>query len=59
MYEEAYLSNDADRGRRITACLIMISPRSSALFIAGAEFDPLLDDSRLLYQTLAAHRQPL
>ncbi|MDM8917698.1 hypothetical protein QU870_14055, partial [Escherichia coli] len=23
-------------------------------FIAGAEFDPLLDDSRLLYQTLAA-----
>ena len=27
-------------------------------FIAGAEFDPLLDDSRLLYQTLAAHQQP-
>lgn len=27
-------------------------------FIAGAEFDPLLDDSRLLHQTLQAHNQP-
>ena len=27
-------------------------------FIAGAEFDPLIDDSRLLFQTLQAHQQP-
>lgn len=59
MYEEAYLSNDADRESPYY-CLFNndLTREVPPCFIAGAEFDPLLDDSRLLYQTLAAHQQP-
>ena len=59
MYEEAYLSNDADRESPYY-CLFNndLTREVPPCFIAGAEFDPLLDDSCLLYQTLAAHQQP-
>ncbi|EGK27641.1 acetyl esterase [Shigella flexneri VA-6] len=59
MYEEAYLSNDADRESPYY-CLFNndLTREVPPCFIAGEEFDPLLDDSRLLYQTLAAHQQP-
>lgn len=50
MYEEAYLSNDADRESPYY-CLFNndLTREVPPCFIAGAEFDPLLDDSRLLY----------
>ncbi len=60
MYEEAYLSNDADRESPYY-CLFNnnLTREVPPCFIAGAEFDPLLDDSRVcFYQTLAAHQQP-
>ncbi|MEC9638198.1 acetyl esterase [Escherichia marmotae] len=59
MYEEAYLGNKADRESPYY-CLFNndLTRDMPPCFIAGAEFDPLLDDSRLLYQTLAAHQQP-
>ena len=51
MYEEAYLSNDADRESPYY-CLFNndLTREVPPCFIAGAEFDPLLDDSRLLYR---------
>lgn len=46
MYEEAYLSNDADRESPYY-CLFNndLTREVPPCFIAGAEFDPLLDDS--------------
>lgn len=58
MYEEVYLSNDADRESSYY-CLFNndFIREVSFCFIVGAEFDSLLDDSRLFYQTLAAYQQ--
>ncbi len=55
MYEKAYLRNDED-GNRLGYCLFnKLSTRDvPPRFIASAEFDPLIDDSRLLHQTLQA-----
>lgn len=59
MYENALLRDAADRESPYY-CLFNndLTRDVPPCFIAGAEFDPLLDDSRLLYQTLKAHHQP-
>ncbi|WP_186793965.1 alpha/beta hydrolase fold domain-containing protein, partial [Escherichia coli] len=59
MYEEAYVINDADLESPYY-CLFNndLTREVPPCFIAWAEFDPLLDGSRLLSQTLAAHQQP-
>ncbi|HGY1227650.1 TPA: acetyl esterase [Citrobacter farmeri] len=59
MYENAYLHNTDDRESPYY-CLFNndLTHEMPPCFIAGAEFDPLIDDSRLLFQTLAAHQQP-
>ncbi|ENZ4284379.1 TPA: acetyl esterase [Citrobacter farmeri] len=59
MYENAYLRNTDDRESPYY-CLFNndLTHEVPPCFIAGAEFDPLIDDSRLLFQTLAAHQQP-
>ncbi|EAO9820160.1 acetyl esterase [Salmonella enterica] len=59
MYEKAYLRNEEDR-ESPWYCLFNndLTRNVPPCFIASAEFDPLIDDSRLLYQTLQAHRQP-
>ncbi|POT58350.1 acetyl esterase [Citrobacter amalonaticus] len=59
MYENAYLRNEEDRESPYY-CLFNndLTHDVPPCFIVGAEFDPLIDDSRLLYQTLQAHQQP-
>lgn len=59
MYEKAYLRNEEDR-ESPWYCLFNndLTRNVPPCFIASAEFDPLIDDSRLLHQTLQAHRQP-
>ncbi|EFA9961755.1 acetyl esterase [Salmonella enterica] len=59
MYEKAYLRNDEDR-ESPWYCLFNndLTRDVPPCFIASAEFDPLIDDSRLLHQTLQAHQQP-
>lgn len=59
MYEDAYLRNPEDR-ESPWYCLFNndLTRDVPPCFIAGAEFDPLIDDSRLLFQTLEAHGQP-
>lgn len=59
MYEEAYL-RDADDRESPYYCLFNndLTHNVPPCFIVGAELDPLIDDSRLLYQTLQAHQQP-
>lgn len=59
MYEDAYLRHADDRESPYY-CLFNndLTRDVPPCFIAGAEFDPLIDDSRLLFQTLQAHRQP-
>lgn len=58
-YEQAYL-RDADDRESPYYCLFNndLTRDVPPCFIAGAEFDPLIDDSRLLHQTLQAHQQP-
>lgn len=58
-YEKAYLRHEADR-ESPWYCLFNNDLTRSVppCFIASAEYDPLIDDSRLLYQTLRAHQQP-
>ncbi|WP_260862958.1 acetyl esterase [Citrobacter sp. Marseille-Q6884] len=58
MYEMAYLSRAEDRDSPYY-CLFNndLTRDVPPCFIASAEFDPLIDDSRLLYQTLQAHQQ--
>ncbi|WP_347253215.1 acetyl esterase [Leminorella grimontii] len=58
-YENAYLADERDRESPYY-CLFNndLSRNVPPCFIAGAEFDPLIDDSRALYQTLSEHRQP-
>ena len=55
MYEEAYLSNDADRESPYY-CLFNndLTREVPPCFIAGAEFDPLLDEFKLYPGTLHA-----
>ena len=57
-YEEAYLHNEQDR-ESPWYCLFNsdLTRDVPPCFIASAEFDPLIDDSRLLHQTLQAHQQ--
>ena len=59
MFENAYLRNAQDRESPYY-CLFNndLTRDVPPSFIATAEFDPLIDDSRLLWQTLQAHRQP-
>lgn len=59
MYEKAYLRNDEDR-ESPWYCLLNndLTRDVPPCFIASAEFDPLIDDSRLLHKTLQAHQQP-
>ncbi len=59
MYEKAYLRNEEDR-ESPWYCLFNndLTRDVPPCFIASAEFDPLIDDSRLLHQTLQAHQQP-
>jgi acetyl esterase len=59
MYEDAYLRSVDDRESPYY-CLFNndLTRDVPPCFIASAEFDPLIDDSRLLFQTLQAHRQP-
>ena len=59
MYENAYLRSADDRESPYY-CLFNndLTRDVPPCFIAGAEFDPLIDDSRLLFQTLQAHQQP-
>lgn len=58
-YERAYLRNAEDRESPYY-CIFNndLTHRVPPCFIASAEFDPLIDDSRLLFTTLRAHRQP-
>ena len=58
MYENAYLRNADDRESPYY-CLFNndLTHDVPPCFIASAEFDPLIDDSRLLFQTLQAHQQ--
>lgn len=58
-YEDAYLASERDRESPYY-CLFNndLTRNVPPCFIAGAEFDPLIDDSRALYQTLNEHRQP-
>ncbi|AYY76335.1 acetyl esterase [Citrobacter sp. TBCP-5362] len=58
-YENAYLRDEQDR-ESPWYCLFNndLTRNVPPCFIASAEFDPLLDDSRLLHQTLQAHNQP-
>ncbi|MEO3989675.1 acetyl esterase [Pseudocitrobacter cyperus] len=57
-YEEAYLRNEQDK-ESPWYCLFNndLTHDVPPCFIASAEFDPLIDDSRLLHQTLQAHQQ--
>ena len=59
MYEKMYL-RDADDRESPYYCLFNndLTRDVPPCFIAGAEFDPLIDDSRLLFETLQAHQQP-
>ncbi|EIQ77420.1 acetyl esterase [Shigella flexneri 1235-66] len=59
MYENAYLRSADDRESPYY-CLFNndLTRDVPPCFIAGAEFNPLIDDSRLLFQTLQAHQQP-
>lgn len=58
-YEQAYLPDAASR-QSPWYCLFNndLTHDIPPCFIAGAQFDPLLDDSVALYQILRAHRQP-
>lgn len=58
-YELSYLRNTQDRESPYY-CLFnnCLTDNVPPCFIASAEFDPLLDDSRLLHLTLQAHQQP-
>ena len=58
MYENAYLRSADDRESPYY-CLFNndLTHDVPPCFIASAEFDPLIDDSRLLFQTLHAHQQ--
>ncbi|EKS7793081.1 acetyl esterase [Edwardsiella piscicida] len=58
-YEQAYLPDAASRESPYY-CLFNndLTYGIPPCFIAGAQFDPLLDDSVALYQTLREHRQP-
>jgi len=59
MYEKAYLRNIDDRESPYY-CLFNndLTHEVPPCFIASAEFDPLIDDSRLLFQTLAGRQPP-
>lgn len=58
-YEDAYLANERDRESPYY-CLFNndLTRDVPPCFILGSEFDPLIDDSRALYQTLQTHGQP-
>ncbi|MGY0155061.1 acetyl esterase [Edwardsiella tarda] len=58
-YEQAYLPDEAARESPYY-CIFnnYLTHDIPPCFIAGAEFDPLLDDSAALYQTLREHQQP-
>lgn len=58
-YEQAYLRTDQDR-ESPWYCIFNndLTRDVPPCFIASAEYDPLIDDSRALYHTLQAHRQP-
>lgn len=57
-YENAYLRDERDK-ESPWYCLFNndLTHDVPPCFIAGAEYDPLIDDSRLLHQTLQAHQQ--
>lgn len=57
-YENAYLRDARDK-ESPWYCLFNndLTRDVPPCFIAGAEYDPLIDDSRLLHQTLQAHQQ--
>lgn len=58
-YEQAYLANDRDKESPYYCIFNNDLTRDiPPCFIVGAEFDPLIDDSRTLYQTLREHQQP-
>ncbi|GAB79512.1 acetyl esterase [Shimwellia blattae] len=58
-YEQAYLRTPADR-ESPWYCLFNndLTHHVPPCFLAGAEYDPLLDDSVTLHQILRAHHQP-
>lgn len=59
LYQQAYLAQEEDKNSPYYCVLNNdLSHNLPACFIATAEFDPLIDDSIALYETLCGHHQP-